>query len=149
LLPNDVSWDSGWYQRFVNPEWYDDTYFSTVIETFQEGKCEWITEKMCKPFAYHHPFVVIGQSHTLARLHQLGFETYENLFDESYDEIADFDQRLDAVIKNIDDFDPCAYDAITLEKLQHNHAHFFDQALVESKIVAEIIEPLINYAETR
>ena len=33
-------------------------------------------------------------------------------------------------------------------KLQHNHDHFFNQQLVESKILSEIIEPLLNYAET-
>jgi len=148
LLPNDISWDIGWYQRFFNPQWYDDTYFTTVVETWQAGKCDLISEKIFKPIAYYHPFVVIGQLHTLTRLHQLGFETYENLFDESYDDIQNFGQRLDAVIKTIDDFDPRPYDATTLEKLQHNHAHFFDKDLVESKIVAEIIHPLINYAET-
>jgi len=148
-LPNDIASDDIGYQRFFNPEWYDNTYFSTVVETWQEGKCDLISEKIFKPLAYYHPFVVIGQLHTLTRLRQLGFETYENLFDESYDEIAYFDQRFDTVIKNIDNFNTQPYDSITLEKLQHNHAHFFDQALVESKIVSEIIQPLIDYADTR
>ena len=148
-LPNDMDPTDNLYQRFFNPEWYNDTYFSTVVETFQEGKCKWVTEKIFKPFAYHHPFVVIGQSHTLTKLHQLGFETYENLFDESYDDILDFNQRLDAVISSIDNFNPQPYDSETRRRLQHNHDHFFDQALVESRIITEIVEPLINYAETR
>jgi len=147
-LPGDISWDIDGYQRFFNPGWYDDTYFSTVVETWQEGKCDLISEKIFKPLAYYHPFVAIGQLHTLTRLHQLGFETYENLFDESYDDIVNFDQRFDAVINAIDNFDPQPYDSITMGKLQHNHAHFFNQTLVESRIVTEIIEPLINYIET-
>ena len=147
-LPGDISWDTGWYQRFFNPKWYDDTYFSTVVESTQHGPSDFMSEKIFKPFAYYHPFVVIGQHQLLTRLHELGFETYENLFDESYDEIVDFDQRLDAVIKNIDNFNTQPYDSITLGKLQHNHDHYFDQALVESKIVSEIVEPLIHYIET-
>lgn len=149
FLPNDVPSTQDNHQRFFNPEWYDDTYFSTVVETWQAGTCDLISEKIFKPMAYYHPFVVIGQLHTLTRLHELGFETYENLFDESYDDIVNFNQRFDAVINTIDNFKQQPYDSITQKKLQHNHAHFLDQALVESKIVAEIIEPLIHYAETR
>jgi hypothetical protein len=149
LLPNDVPPTHDNYQRFFNSEWYDDTYFSLVVETEVIGYSRRPSEKSFKPIAYRHPFLLIGQYRLLKNLRRLGFETYENLFDESYDDILNFDQRLAAVIKNIDNFDTHAYDPITLDKLQHNHAHFFDQALVESKIVSEIIEPLINYAETR
>jgi hypothetical protein len=71
------------------------------------------------------------------------------MFDESYDDIEDFDMRLNSVIKNIDNFDPVPYDAMTNEKLQHNHRLFFDEQLVKDRIVKEIIEPLLEYAETR
>jgi hypothetical protein len=112
------------------------------------GGAKWLSEKSFKPIAYRHPFLLIGQYRSLKKLHSLGFETYENLFDESYDDIVNFDRRLAAVINNISNFDARVYDAITLGKLQHNHAHFFDKELVESKIVTEIIEPLIHYIET-
>lgn len=147
-LPNDASPSQDNYQRFFNPQWYDATYFSLVIETANVGHCFNLTEKIFKPMAYRHPFLLIGQYRSLKKLHSLGFETYENLFDESYDDVTDTNRRLDAVIKNIDNFTPQPYDLITLDKLQHNHAHFFDRELVESKIVAEIVEPLIHYIET-
>ena len=147
-LPNDLDSTNNNYQRFFNPNWYDDTYFSTVVESQNQGPCNWPTEKTFKTCAYYHPFLLIGQHHTLKRLKQLGFETYNNIFDESYDDIIDFDLRLDAVIKNINNFDPVPYDAETQRRLQHNHDHFFDQPLVESCIVTEIIEPLLDYAET-
>jgi hypothetical protein len=147
-LPNDVSSSQDNYQRFFNPNWYDDTYFSLVVETMNVGYGCFLTEKLFKPIAYQHPFLVIGQHNVLAKFRSLGFETYGNVFNESYDDINDFSHRLDAVIKNIDDFAIQVYDSITLEKIQHNHAHFFDRELVESRIVLEIIEPLINYIET-
>ena len=147
-LPNDVPPTHDNYQRFFNSEWYDDTYFSLVVETEIKGYSRRPSEKSFKPIAYYHPFLLIGPCRLLNNLRRLGFETYENLFDETYDAIIDFDQRLAAVIKNIDHFDPHPYDAITLGKLQHNHDHFFNQELVESKIVSEIIEPLIHYIET-
>ena len=148
ILPNDTTTSNSDYQRFFNYEWYDDTYFSTVLETSQSGPCWWPTDKTFKACAYYHPFLIIGQHHTLKRLKELGFETYNNLFDESYDNVEDFDMRLNAVIKNIDNFDPVPYDPITVEKLQHNHNLFFDEQLVKDCIVKEIIEPLIEYAET-
>ena len=138
------------YQRFFNPQWYDDTYFSLVVESKQQGSkpCEFLSEKSFKPIAYQHPFLIVGQPGSLKKLHSLGFETYENLFDESYDDILIMNYRFDAVVKNVDNFKRQDYDSLTLEKQQHNHAHFFNKELVESKIVTEIIEPLLHYAET-
>lgn len=147
-LPNDINSTNNGYQRFFNPEWYDNTYFSTVVETHQHGSCYWPTDKTFKACAYYHPFLLIGQHHTLKKLRQMGFETYDNIFDESYDDIVDFDLRFDAVIQNIKNFSRTSYDTQTQQKLQHNHDHFFDRDLVESKIVSEIIEPLLHHAET-
>jgi hypothetical protein len=148
ILPGDVSSLEGHYQRFFNPEWYNDTYFSLVVETLQHGKSPWVTEKVFKACAYYHPFLIVAQPGVLKLLKKIGFETYENMFDESYDSILDFDARLDAIVKNIDDFKTEPYDLETQRRLQHNHDHFFDQALVESRMITEIIEPLLEYAET-
>ena len=147
VLPNDALLSDRNYQRFFNPQWYNDTYFSVVIETFQHGECYWPTDKTLKPLAYYHPFLVIGQPGVLALLRKMGFETYENLFDESYDNIQDFKSRLDAVVKNIDNFKIEPYDSETQRRIQHNHNHFFDKELVEDRILTEIIEPLLEYAE--
>jgi hypothetical protein len=150
-LPDDVSSSQDDHQRHFNPAWYDQTYFSVVVEAHPSKirQCQRLTEKSFKPMAHRHPFLLIAQYGALKKLHDLGFETYENLFDESYDDIKDFDQRLAAVLKLIDEFECVAYDSTTLGKLQHNHDHFFDQSLVESKIVSEIINPLLAYAQTR
>jgi hypothetical protein len=147
LLPGDVSCLDNHYQRFFNPEWYDDTYFSVIVETLQHGNRPEMTEKTFKACAYYHPFLVVGQQGVLKLLKNIGFETYENMFDESYDDIQDFDARLDAIIKNIDHFKEEPYDQETQRRLQHNHDHFFDQVLIESRIIAEIIEPLLEHAE--
>jgi orotidine-5'-phosphate decarboxylase len=40
------------------------------------------------------------------------------------------------------------YDRETQRILEHNHAHFFDETLVKSVIHREIVEPLLEYAET-
>ena len=147
-LPGDIPGSDILHQRFFNPKWYDDTYFSLVVETRQYGDYPWVTEKIFKACAYYHPFLVIGQPGVLTLMKKMGFETYKNLFDESYDSILDFDTRLATIVKNIDDFNTEPYDQETQRRLQYNHDHFFDQALVESRMINEIINPLLEYAES-
>lgn len=150
-LPGDRDieiWDT---QRYFNPDWYDQTYFSIVAESGVHAEAlhpVFITEKTFKPIAYHHPFVVYGDPGTLAQLRTLGFETFDNLFDESYDAITNSQQRGQAIIKTVKEFVPEPYSALTQERLAHNHAHFFNTELIKQRIRTEILEPLLHYAET-
>jgi hypothetical protein len=150
-LPDDVSMENHQGQRYFNPLWYNDTYFSVVSESCIHKKSPdtlHITEKTFKPIAFRHPFIVWGQIGTLQRLKELGFETFENLFDESYDTIPNPQQRLNVIVNNISNFKKQPYDQTTLEKLHHNHARFFDRHLIEQRMRTEIIEPLLAYAES-
>ncbi len=149
-LPDDVSWNFS-AQRHFDPKWYDDTCISLVVETRIVRKANellLLSEKTFKPIAFRHPFLIWGEMGTLARLKSLGFETFDNLFDESYDDISNYKQRLDAVVSNIAAFNKVPYDTVTMQKLQHNHARFFDRTLIEQRIKKEIIEPLLVYAES-
>jgi hypothetical protein len=98
--------------------------------------------------AFYHPFLTFGQRGILKHLQGQGFETFENLFDESYDQELTIDARLDKVIANIQNFKKCPYDSLTIEKLKHNHELFFNTELVHRKLITEIVEPIINYVET-
>ena len=145
-LPGDDKTKEDW-QRHFNPEWYNSTYFSLVVESTMDGT-GFITEKTFKPIAFQHPFIVCGQSRVLEFLKNNGFETYNNLFDESYDSISNNNDRMLAIIECVKNFVSTEYDNITLEKIKHNKNRFFDKKLVISCIKKEIIEPLIEYAET-
>lgn len=148
-LPNDISATDDLYQRYFNPEWYDQTFMSLVVETDTSNVfLEFITEKTYKPIAFRHPFMIIGIPDHLKHLRSRGFVTFDNLFDESYDQIRTFEQRLAAIIDNLKQIDIGNYDAETLRRLEHNHHHFFDVELCRRSIVREIIEPLLHYAET-
>ena len=78
--------------------YYRDSYFSIVPEG--EGGAQF-SEKLHKPLIHGHPFILfsynddIGEFATgmLSRLKEWGFETFPELFDESYDEISDVDER--------------------------------------------------------
>ena len=148
FLPNDADEGSPSWQRFFNRQWYDDTYFSLVAEsTVVTLKEIFITEKTFKPIAYQHPFLILGQPKVLDYLRSQGFETYNNIFDESYDDEYDLDKRLKKIINNVKEFNQIPYDAITLEKLIHNQNLFFNKELIIERIRKEIIEPTLEYAE--
>ena len=150
-LPNDADpadWNS---QRYFNPEWYNRTAFSLVVETTMDNWDDrpFITEKTFKRIAFQHPFVIAGNEGSLKYLQSLGFETFNNLFNEKYDDIRDWRKRCRAVVTTALNYQPVPWDSITQEKLRHNHARFFDQKVVTHRIIREIIEPLLEYAETR
>ena len=150
-LPNGGDAVNDWNtQRLFQPDWYDSTCFSFVCETAVELIHDrvLISEKTYKPIAFYHPFVILGPVGILQSLRNLGFETFENLFDESYDTEPNWNVRLDCLIKNVSKFKKQSYDMLTQQKIQHNHALFFDQALSCKYIIEQIIEPLLNYAET-
>ena len=149
-LPNDGDMSDWATQRHFNPEWYNDTCFSFVSETtvFQNNSTVLISEKSYKPIAFHHAFMILGPMGILKALKDQGFETFENLFDESYDIETNWVKRLDCLVHNVKQFVKQPYDNVTQQKIAHNHAHFFNAQLVAKQIVEEIIHPLLNYAET-
>jgi len=73
-----------------------------------------------------------------------GFETYSNLFDESYDDELDDEKRLKKVLDNIHHIE---YDDLTIQKMEHNHYHFYDEAQVVKRAEEEIINPLREILE--
>lgn len=151
-LPHDGDMTDWNTQRYMRPEWYDTTYLSMVVETIVRPGSKYtptfITEKTTKPLAFEHPFIVYGNRGTLRELKQWGFETWSHLWDESYDEIVDYALRQDAVINLLSSTQIVDHSLETLQKLQHNRNRFFDKETVCKGIINEIIQPILEYAET-
>jgi len=145
-LPGDLNINDVNLQRYLNPSWYNDTYFSIVAETIVEGDQIFVTEKTFKPIAFYHPFIISGQPGVLEFLKNLGFETFENLFDESYDNVQEFENRLNILVENVKNFKKQPYDSMTLGKLEHNHNLFFNEQVINDRIIAEIINPILEIA---
>jgi hypothetical protein len=149
-LPRDRDNNGNIDQRHLDPDWYNSTCFSIASETYTEsspGQPVFITEKTFKPIAFRHPFMVFGNAGTLEHLHSIGFETYENLFDESYDVYPDPYTRVQTIVNNVQSFKRQPYDQLTLDKIEYNHHRFFNLHLVKQRIIKEIIEPILEYAK--
>lgn len=149
------------WQRFMNPQWYDRTAFSVVSESSMRCFTETghyffmrteVSEKLFKPLAYFHPFVVTGSVDTLTYLHSQGFVTYDNLFDQSYDSVESDQLRLDLALKQVitavDHWQrdqSWAQDPETQQRAEHNHHRFFDQQLIGQRWKQEVIDPVLEY----
>ena len=59
-----------------------------------------LSEKTFKAMLLN-PFIILGGYHSLNRLHELGFKTFPELFDESYDNIFDPKERYNKIFSNI------------------------------------------------
>jgi hypothetical protein len=70
---------------------YPNIFLEIVCETFLSGRTFYPTEKTWRPIICRTPFLMIGPKNFLENLRQLGFKTFGNWWDESYDQDADLD----------------------------------------------------------
>jgi hypothetical protein len=158
FLPRDWTPSMGGpYQRYVNPEWLDATPFTLIVETYIDESAtsgfsltindrHFLCEKSYKPLACKHPFIMASTQGNLAYLRSQGFESFPELFDESYDDIPDWRERIRRVAELARDFDVRALDnPRTKEKLLYNSARFFDQQLTQQMTQQSIVAPLMNF----
>ena len=65
--------------------YYDRFAIEIVCETYTMGTTFFPTEKTIRPVMAAKPMLVYGPRYFLARLRTMGFQTYNDLWDESYD----------------------------------------------------------------
>lgn len=80
---------------------YCQTGIEIVLETLFDDARLHLTEKILRPMACRQPFMALAPAGTLALLQKYGFRTFGNVWDESYDNIHDPRDRMDAVIQNM------------------------------------------------
>jgi len=93
-----------WGEIYLEPRPYIDTYFSLVTETVcAESTISFRTEKIAKPLAIGHPFIVASTPGFYRDLRNLGFQTFGHLIDESFDLIDHAQSRMDRIIEVVAD----------------------------------------------
>jgi hypothetical protein len=65
---------------------FAQTHYSIIAETLGTGDDFFLSEKTIKAMYASRVFVVFGPRHYLKRLHELGFQTFGHVIDESYDD---------------------------------------------------------------
>ena len=115
------------YSDLIDPEIYNSTFYTALIETACHPDFGVFTEKTAKPIVGRRPFVVFGSPGHLRALRNLGFETFSIVIDESYDEEKDMQKRFDMVLDAM--MELCSQDPKSVYEdlkdiLQHNKNHF-------------------------
>jgi hypothetical protein len=106
---------------------YNQSYYSVVAETVYFNTYSFFTEKIAKPILAKRPFVVFSGQHYLKNLKQLGFKTFDNVIDESYDNIFDLKQRMEKAWEQVEYLttqDPFKIYQQTQEIRDHNYNLF-------------------------
>jgi hypothetical protein len=102
--------------------------FTLTIES-ESANYRRYTEKSMKPIAIRQPFLIRGNYKVLDLLKEDGFKTFHPFIDESYDNISNFNERDDFIIKEVERLMSLSLDEWQnlLEKispiLDHNHKH--------------------------
>lgn len=88
------------YQNY--PNIWNQYQIEIVIETDPVSSF-WFTEKTAKCLATGKPFLLVAGHGSLARLKNMGFETFDSVIDESYDNEFLPTKRIDAIVNSLKD----------------------------------------------
>jgi hypothetical protein len=150
------------HDQFKGNDWsagtdffYKQSFASFVNETYiGENFDPFLSEKTMKPLAYGHPFLLFSSAGALANLQDQGFETFGDIFDESYDHIESPQLRFEHLLREV--IRICKLDNNTLAditthitpRLKHNYNHFWvtlpNLYDAEMKIVKDQVEDILS-----
>ena len=141
----DAPLDESNWQRYFNPDWYNITNFSMVVESTMEPELLGHTEKTWKSIAYHHPFMIWGPAGYLDLLQQQGFQTFDHVIDESYDSEQNNDIRLSMIIEQVNKLKNIKLtDDETVKRTTHNHNLFFDTTWSKQQFYKNLFSPMLE-----
>tara|TARA_R110000796_G_scaffold46462_6_gene112190 strand:+ start:1853 stop:2989 length:1137 start_codon:yes stop_codon:yes gene_type:complete len=104
--------------------------FFVVTETCFWDRKTHLTEKIFKPIVMKMPFILLGPAHNLQYLRSYGFKTFGAWIDESYDDIEDNMERIDAVVQVLFNLQTQDLEKMLVEMesiLEHNYNLFYSK----------------------
>ena len=135
-------------QDIYEPQ-FNDCAFNLVSETNANNDDVFITEKLWKPIIAQQIFVVHGNFGYLKKLREMGFKTFDSVFDESYDIEQDQDRRIEKIVSL------CRYLlTVDISKIyqetesirKHNYDRFYDITAL-SDAVNETVLGFLEFAD--
>jgi hypothetical protein len=84
-------------------QFYLDSYVGIITDTFYDTGV-FLSEKVFNAMHYYQLFVYLGPAYSLRHLKSLGYMTFGNIIDESYDEIEDNAERLFKFTESVIEF---------------------------------------------
>ena len=152
------------------PEDFVESSISVVLETVFDGSKIHLTEKILRPIACGHPFLLAAGPGSLEYLRSYGFKTFRPWINEDYDSETNSVRRLQAIVGemkrlaalNSDEFDKIKQELLKVARfnqerffsaefseqvsaeLAHNLAQAFDQTkITRGKLFMTRIKPKV------
>lgn len=121
----------------LNVDAHLKSFLNIVTETLYDNDSIFISEKTYKPIYLCQPFIVFGNPYTLKKLHQLGYKTFSNWWDESYDTETDLKKRFHKILSILEMVSELSLNELKELKNQmkdvivHNYLNFFKNNDIE------------------
>jgi hypothetical protein len=118
-------------------------HIQLVAETLFNTTKVHLTEKTFKPIVMEQPFILFSGPFSLDYIKNYGFQTFDSVWDESYDHIIDNEKRFNAVISLINELYHLPKEKFNLliEKtnniIAHNKKYFYSQQF-EDRLLKEV-----------
>ena len=134
-----------WGEIYLRPEPYADTYFSLVTETVYTYPYSFRTEKIWKPLAIGHPWIAVANQGYYRDMHNLGFQTFGHVIDESFDQIENNQDRIERTAQIVEDL--CQQDLAAFIVECYNVCKYNQQHLAEmsQKVRKEFPEQFTHF----
>lgn len=81
---------------------YNQTAYSLVCESQYENNFSFFTEKIIKPMLSRRIFLACSGRYFLKNLKSLGFQTFDSIIDESYDNEWHLEKRIEMLLQQIE-----------------------------------------------
>ncbi len=121
-----------WGDIYINADAYIDTYFSVVTETVFDYPYSFRTEKIWKPMAMGHPWIVAANCGYYRDMHDLGFQSFGHVIDESFDQIENSQDRIRRIAQVTQDL--CRQDLAQFLQECHTVCKYNQQHLAHMRL---------------
>ena len=111
---------------------YELSFCGVIVEQLNRSGLVCLHDKTCLPILFKRPFIFFAEKHSLKSLKNLGFKSFEEIFDESYDEESNLEKRTQMVASQISKLNKMSRtDWIGLykkveDRVEHNHQLLYD-----------------------
>jgi len=122
----------GWGDIYIKAMPYNHTYFSLVTETVFVYPYSFRTEKIWKPIAVGHPWIAASSRGYYRDIKNAGFQTFEHVIDESFDQIDNNQDRLERITMVVKDL--CQQDLASFLDACYNVCKYNQQHLEEMRL---------------
>ena len=133
---------------YSNYSFFKKSFLYIITETTAEYPYPYFTEKTWKAILYKMPFVIVGSKHSLKQLNNFGFKTFNQFWNEEYDNFEYAADRIDAIIDIVSDLSKLKKDQIDnlynkmLPLLDHNQQQLKNLYTIQLNNIKENLKTL-------